>query len=59
MKVLIDIWVWSKGLSADNPDPKLSKLLRDLIIDNRVVLIGTISQEILSAIKNKKGFWYY
>src|SRR5271154_35462 len=56
MKVLIDTCIWSKVLRADNPDPGLSKLLKDLIVDNRVVLTGPILQEILSGIKNKKDF---
>jgi hypothetical protein len=56
MKVLIDTSVWSKVLRADDPDPKLSKLLKDLIVDNRVVLTGPILQEILSGIRDKKDF---
>ena len=56
MKVLIDTSVWSKVLRAENPDPVLSKLLTDLILDNRVVLTGPILQEILSGVRNKKDF---
>ncbi len=56
MKVLIDTCVWSKVLRADNPNPEISKLLKDLILDNRVVLTGPILQEILSGIRNKKDF---
>jgi predicted nucleic acid-binding protein len=56
MRVLIDTCVWSRVLRAEDPDPVLSKLLKDLIADNRVVLIGPILQEILSGIKNKKDF---
>jgi predicted nucleic acid-binding protein len=56
MRVLIDTCVWSKVLRAEKPDPELSRLLRDLIFDNRVVLIGPIFQEILSGVKNKKDF---
>ena len=56
MKVLIDTSVWSKVLRAENPDPILSKLLKDLIADNRVVLTGPILQEILSGVRNKKDF---
>ena len=56
MRVLVDTCVWSKVLRAEKPDPELSKLLRDLIKDNRVVLSGPIVQEILSGVKNKKHF---
>ncbi len=56
MKVLIDTCVWSKVLRVQNPDLDLSKLLKDLIVDNRVVLTGPILQEILSGIKEKKDF---
>ena len=56
MRVLIDTSVWSKVLRSENPDGVLSKLLKDLIVDNRVVLTGPILQEILSGIRNKKDF---
>lgn len=56
MKVLVDTCVWSKVLRSEKPDTDLSKELRDLIFDNRVVLIGPIVQEVLSGIKNKKEF---
>ena len=56
MKVLVDTCVWSKVLRADKPDLVLSKTLRDLILDNRVVLIGPIIQEILSGVRSKKEF---
>ena len=56
MRVLVDTCVWSKVLRAEHPDVELSKLLKDLIADNRVVLTGPILQEILSGIKNKKDF---
>ena len=56
MKVLIDTCVWSKVLRTEKPSLELSKLVKDLIFDNRVVLIGPIFQEILSGVKNKKDF---
>ncbi len=56
MKVLVDTCVWSKVLRAQEPDPALSNTLRELILDNRVVLIGPILQEILSGVKGKKEF---
>lgn len=56
MKVLVDTCVWLKVLRTEKPDSELSKLMKDLIFDNRVVLIGPIFQEILSGIKNKTDF---
>ena len=56
MKVLVDTCVWSKVLRDESPDPELSKRLKYLITDNRVVLTGPILQEILSGIKNKRDF---
>lgn len=56
MKVLVDTCVWSKVLRTERPDAELSNQLRDLIVDNRVVLIGPILQEVLSGVRNKKEF---
>jgi len=56
MKVLVDTCVWSRVFRVDKPDPVLSKGLQDLILDNRVVLIGPVLQEILSGVRNKKEF---
>ena len=56
MKVLVDTCVWSKVLRRDNPDPGLSRQLRELILANRVVLIGPVLQEVLSGVKNRKEF---
>jgi predicted nucleic acid-binding protein len=56
VKVLVDTCVWSKVLRSQLPDLALSDTLRELILDNRVVLIGPILQEILSGVKGKKEF---
>ena len=56
MKVLVDTCVWSKVLRSDKPDIRLSKVLEDLIFDDRVLLIGHIYQEILSGVKTKRDF---
>ena len=56
MNVLVDTCVWSKVLRTDAPDLELSALLKDLIVDNRTVLIGPIYQEILSGVRNKHDF---
>jgi len=56
MRVLVDTCVWSKVLRAQDPDLVLSKILKDLIADNRVVLAGPILQEILSGVRDQKDF---
>ena len=53
MKVVIDTSIWSLALrrsqaSANNP---YVILLRDLIADSRVALLGSVRQEILSGIR--------
>ncbi len=56
MKVLVDTCVWSRVLRADKPDTVLSDRLRELILGNRVVVIGPILQEILSGVKIRREF---
>ena len=54
MNALVDARVWSKVLRTDSTDPAQSDRLRDLILDNRVAVIGPVLQEILSGVRNKK-----
>lgn len=56
MNVLVDTSVWSLGFRrwkapANDRDKQLMALLRDLIQDQRAVLIGPIRQELLSGIR--------
>ena len=66
MQVLVDTSVWSLAFRRSppdaNPDPAAHhargkvELLRDLVTDGRVILIGAIRQELLSGIKNQAQF---
>ena len=56
MKVLVDTCIWSKVFRHKNPDLKFSTVLKELISDGRVAIIGPIRQELLSGISEKKQF---
>jgi predicted nucleic acid-binding protein len=57
VKVLVDTCVWSLALSSDDSKNKAIRNELELLIDeNRVLLIGPIRQEILSAYKDEKKF---
>ncbi len=56
MRVLVDTCVWSAVLRRKNPDPELTKKLKDLIAEGRAAIIGPIRQEILSGIVDLKQF---
>jgi len=58
MKVIIDTSVWSLTLRRNAPTDEIAKvnLLRDLIADGRVVLLGAIRQEVLSGIRYPEQF---
>ena len=56
MKVVVDTSVWSLVLRRKQPDNRLANILRDLIADGRVIMIGAIRQEILSGIKHQQQY---
>ena len=58
MNVLVDSSVWSLALRRNTTNDALSivNVLRDLIADGRVVLLGAIRQEVLSGIRYKEQF---
>ena len=56
MKVIVDTSVWSLVLRRKQPDNRLANILRDLIADGRVIMIGAIRQEILSGIKYQEQY---
>ena len=56
MKVLVDTCIWSQILRHKKPNTDLSKKLKDLIKDGRVVMIGPIRQELLSGISEPSQF---
>ena len=62
MKVLIDTSVWSQALRRQNSDAggllesRVVDLLKELIQDGRVALLGPVRQELLSGVKGKVQF---
>jgi len=62
MKVLIDTSVWSQALRRQNatagslPESRAVNLLKELIHDGRVALLGPVRQELLSGVKTKVQF---
>ncbi len=53
MNVIVDTSVWSLALRRNDQsdDSPQTKLFRELITDGRVVLLGSVRQEILSGIR--------
>ena len=57
MKVIVDTSVWSLALRRPQQQHNaIANNLRDLISDSRVILLGSIRQEILSGIKHQEQF---
>ena len=62
MKVLIDTSVWSQALRRQKAtkgsllESQVVDLLKELIHDGRVALIGPVRQELLSGVKTKEQF---
>jgi hypothetical protein len=58
MNVVVDTSVWSLSLRRNTPNDAISliNILRDLISDGRVVLLGVIRQEVLSGIRYTEQF---
>jgi len=57
MSVILDTSVWSLTLRRKTPPESAAvKALRNLIVDDRVVLLGAIRQEILSGIRRSEQF---
>ncbi|MEG3900147.1 MULTISPECIES: type II toxin-antitoxin system VapC family toxin [unclassified Microcoleus] len=58
MNVLVDSSVWSLTLRRNTTNDAISivNVLRDLIADGRVVLLGAIRQEVLSGVRYKEQF---
>lgn len=57
MKILVDTCIWSLSLrrTNDNND-KYVQLLKSLILEQKVQMIGPIRQELLSGVKSQKQF---
>lgn len=57
MRVIVDTCVWSLALRRNTQsDPQTVAILRDLIVDGRVALLGAVRQEILSGIRERVQF---
>jgi predicted nucleic acid-binding protein len=58
MSVVVDTSVWSLALRRNTPNDAIAivNILRDLITDGRVVLLGVIRQEVLSGIRYSEQF---
>jgi len=57
MRVVVDTAVWSLALRRGQlPDDPYVALLRELIVDGRVALVGAVRQEILSGIRHIDQF---
>lgn len=58
MSILVDTSVWSIALRRRKPPdfPPVVTVLRKLITDDQVVLIGAIRQEVLSGIRSSEQF---
>lgn len=62
MKVLIDTSVWSQALRRQKAttgsllESRVVELLKELIHDGRVALLGPVRQELLSGVKTKDQF---
>ncbi|MEG4964176.1 MULTISPECIES: type II toxin-antitoxin system VapC family toxin [unclassified Microcoleus] len=58
MNVLVDSYFWSLALRRNTTNDAIAivNVLRDLIADGRVVLLGAIRQEVLSGVRYKEQF---
>lgn len=57
MKVIVDTSIWSLSLRRKKQKKAVeSEKLMQIIEDGRIVMLGSIRQEILSGIKNKNHF---
>ena len=61
MRVLVDTSVWSLALRRNarelsRAERSLAGLLRDLVAEGRVAMVGPIRQEILSGVRDEKTF---
>lgn len=58
MNVVVDTSIWSLALRRSTPNDAIAivKILRDLITDGRVVLLGAIRQEVISGVRYTEQF---
>jgi predicted nucleic acid-binding protein len=57
LKILVDTCIWSLALSRTNDNTiETVQILKNLILEQKVQMIGPIRQELLSGIKSEKQF---
>lgn len=57
MKIIVDTCIWSLALRRPNDNSNIHvQILKDLILEQKVQMIGPIRQELLSGIKSEKQF---
>ena len=58
MSVIVDTSVWSLALRRNTASKKIKvvNILRDLVTDGQVIMLGIIRQEILSGIRYPEQF---
>lgn len=56
MKVIVDTVVWSLAFRRQTTRNEYRNMLKDLIADGRVVLLGAVRQEVLSGIHHNEQF---
>lgn len=56
MKVVVDTSVWSVALRRRRPAVSESTALQELILENRVQLLGPVRQEVLTGIRDDAHF---
>ncbi len=56
MDILVDTSIWSLVFRRNAPSELHSQKLSQMVVENRVKLIGPIRQELLSGIPNKSQF---
>ena len=57
MKVIVDNCIWSLALRRQQQSKnRFTFILRDLIADSKVVIIGAIRQKIFSGIKHQQQY---
>ena len=56
MKVIVDTAMWSLAFRRQIVDTKYREVLKDLIADGRVVLLGAVRQEVLSGMRHQEQF---
>lgn len=55
--ILVDTCIWSEALRKNkSKDKDVVERLSDIVSENQVAIIGSIRQELLSGVKEKKAF---